>query len=102
MDDNGCVTAPVLVPRDSPAGIVATWVFGAVVAIAVGLFVPPGLRFGWLAVGAGASLLVAFVLDLRLGRPDGFIFRVAASAVGAVAVMGLISVTFALAAIAPA
>ncbi|WOF23776.1 hypothetical protein N8K70_03600 [Microbacterium betulae] len=96
------MTAPVLVPRNSPAGVVATWAFGAVVAIAIGLFVPIGDRFGWLAVGAGASLLVGFALDLRLGRPDGFIFRVAASTVGAVAVMGLISVTFALAAIAPA
>lgn len=95
------VTEPVLVPRSFPAGLAVTWAFAAVAAIAIGVFVPPADRFGWFAVGAGTALLVAFAAELRLGRAQGFIFRVAAAAVGAVGILGIVSAIFALAAIVP-
>lgn len=95
------VTEPVLVPRRFPVGLAVTWAFAGVVAIAIGIFVAPADRFGWFAVGAGVALLVAFAAELRLGRAEGFISRVAAAAVGGVGIMGVVSAIFALAAIVP-
>ncbi len=68
-----------------------TWVFGALAALAVGIFVGPGDRFTWLAIAAGASLLVGFAANLWDGRSDGFIVRTAASVLGALIAMGVIS-----------
>ncbi|MGW9113603.1 hypothetical protein [Microbacterium sp. NPDC055683] len=96
------MTEPVLVPRRSPAPIVVSWLFGAIAAIGIGLFAPSPERAGWLGAGAGLALLVAFAVNLAMGEAHGFIVRVAASAVGAVVVMGAVSLVFALAAIAPA
>lgn len=92
----GVMETPELAPRSPIVGIIATWMFGALVAVAVGAFVPIGDRFVWMAIGAGASLLVAFAINLGYGRVDGFIVRTAASVLGALAAMGVISLVLVL------
>ena len=55
----------------------------------------------WLLVGLGGCLILAFAIQLGYGRSQGFTERVAASVLGALVVMGIISLGFGLAAIVP-
>ena len=82
-------------------GIVAVWIFAAVVGVAVGLFVGDEARAAWLSVGLGGCLVLAFAIQLWSGRSQAFTERVAASILGALLVMGIISLGFGLAAIVP-
>ena len=77
------------------------WVVAAVIGILVGLFADEDWRAQWLAVGMGGCLILAFAVQLWSGRSQGFTERVAASALGALVVMGIISLGFGLAAIVP-
>jgi hypothetical protein len=96
------VAVPELAPRRSLGGIIAVLVFAALVGIAIGIFTPVEWRAAWLAVGLGACVVVAFGIQLWSGRSQAFTQRVAASVLGALVVMGLISLGFGLAAIVPA
>jgi len=98
---NGDVAVPELAPRRTFGGIVAVWVIAALIGVAVGLFVGDAWRAPWLAVGLGGCLILAFAIQLWSGRSQGFTERVAASTLGALVVMGVISLGFGLAAIAP-
>jgi hypothetical protein len=95
------VTVPELAPRRTFGGIIAVWIVAAVVGILVGVVVGPDARAAWLAVGLGGCLLLAFAIQLGYGRSQGFTERVAASVVGALVVMGVISLGFGLAAVIP-
>ncbi|GAA4191625.1 hypothetical protein GCM10022219_10700 [Microbacterium oryzae] len=95
------MTDPDVAPRRFPLGFVVTWGFAFLAAIAIGAFAPAADQAGWFAVGAGATLLVAFAAELRVGQARGFIFRVAAAAVGGVVLLGALSALFSLAAIVP-
>ncbi|MDY0910817.1 hypothetical protein [Microbacterium sp. CFBP9034] len=95
------MAVPELAPRRTMGGIVAVWVVAAVIGIAVGLFAGDEWRAQWLAVGLGGCLVLAFAVQLWSGRSQGFTERVAASALGALVVMGVISLGFGLAAIVP-
>ncbi|WP_349290469.1 hypothetical protein [Microbacterium sp. 2FI] len=95
------VTVPELAPRRTLGGIIAVWIVAAVVGILVGIVVGPDARAAWLAVGLGGCLLLAFAIQLGYGRSQGFTERVAASVVGALVVMGVISLGFGLAAVIP-
>ncbi len=77
------------------------WVVAAVIGVLVGLFAGDDWRAQWLAVGLGGCLILAFVVQLWSGRSQGFTERVAASTLGALLVMGVISLGFGLAAIVP-
>lgn len=101
MGDNGQVTTPELAPRRTFGGIVAVWVVAAVIGVAVGLFAGPELRAVWLAVGLAACLVMAFVVQLSYGRSQGFTERVAAASLGALLVLGIISLGFGLAGVVP-
>jgi len=98
--DNEGMSTPELAPRSPVVAFATTWVFGALLAIAVGVFAPVDQRFAWMAIGAGASLLVAFAMNLWHGRAEGFIVRTATSMLGALLLMGFISLGFGLASIA--
>lgn len=89
-----------LAPRRSYGGVIAVWVVAALVGIAVGTFTLPEWRAPWLIVGFGLCVLLSFIVQLWSGRAQGFIQRVAASALGALFVMGIISLGFGLATIA--
>ena len=99
--DNGSVTVPELAPRRTFGGVIAVWVVAALSSIAIGLFVPTEWRAAWLTVGLGGCLVLAFAIQLWFGRSQGFTERVAASALGALLVMGFISLGFGLSAIVP-
>ncbi|MFT4051259.1 MAG: hypothetical protein QM677_03300 [Microbacterium sp.] len=84
------MTIPGLAPRNVIGGIVAVCVTAAVVALAVGLFVPSEWVGAWMPLGFAGCLIIAFVVQLRSGHPDGFLRRMGASALGALVVMGLV------------
>ena len=62
---------------------------------------PADSRAAWLAVGLGGCLILAFAIQLWAGRSQGFTQRVAASILGALFVLGIISLGFGLATIVP-
>lgn len=95
------MAAPVLAPRRATGGVVTVWVVAALVGLVVGIFVPSDWRAAWLVVGMGGCLVIAFVIQLAYGRSQGYIQRVAISILGALLVMGVISLGFGLAALVP-
>jgi len=95
------VSAPELAPRRTVGGIVAVWITAAVIGVVVGVFAGEEWRAAWLTVGMGGCLVLAFAIQLAYGRSQGFTQRVAASALGALFVLGVISLGFGLAAIVP-
>ena len=98
---NGGVAVPELAPRRTMGGIVAVWVVAAIIGIVIGVLVGDDARAAWLAVGLGGCLVLAFAIQLWSGRSQGFTQRVAASILGALVVMGILSLGFGLAAIVP-
>ncbi|MFL2001398.1 MULTISPECIES: hypothetical protein [unclassified Microbacterium] len=92
---------PELAPRRTVGGVIAVWVAAALAGIAIGIFVPADDRAAWLTVGLAASLVLAFTIQLSYGRSQQFVERVAASVLGALVVLGVISAGFGLAAIVP-
>jgi len=95
------MAGPALAPRRATGGVISVWVAAAVVGLAIGLFVPAEWRAAWLVVGMGGCLILAFVVQLAYGRSQGYIQRVAISVLGALLVMGIISLGFGLASIVP-
>lgn len=101
VGENRRVAVPELAPRRTLGGIIAVWVAAAVIAVIVGVFAGDDWRAQWLAVGLGGCLVLSFAIQLWGGRSQGFTERVAASTIGALLVMGIISLGFGLAAIVP-
>ncbi|MFJ4222651.1 hypothetical protein [Microbacterium sp. NPDC089695] len=93
------MTEPALAPRNAFVGVLAVWAVAFVASIAVGVFVPEEWRVPWLLVAFGAIILLSFAVQLWYGRTQGFILRVGGGALGALLVMGVISVGFGLAAL---
>lgn len=101
MRDNGAVAIPELAPRRTLGGVIAVWVVAALIGVAIGVFVAADARAAWLAVGLGLCLVLSFAIQLWTGRSQGFTQRVAGSILGALVVMGIISLGFGLATIVP-
>lgn len=99
MGDNGLMSEPALAPRNALGGVLVVWAVAFVASIAVGIFVPEEWRVPWLLVAFGSIVLLSFAVQLWQGRTQGFIFRVGGSAIGALLLMGVISVGFGLAAL---
>jgi CDP-diglyceride synthetase len=95
------MSVPELAPRRTVWGVVAVWIAAAVAGVAIGVFVPETWRAPWLTVALGASLVLSFAVQLWYGRSQEFILRVAASVLGALLVMAVISAGFGLAALIP-
>ena len=95
------MAVPELAPRRTTGAVVGVWIASAVIAVVVGLFVPPDWRAAWLVVGLGVCIWLSFGLQLANGRSHGFILRVAAGCLGALVVMGVISLGFGLASVVP-
>jgi|SRR5690606_38523475 len=91
-----------LAPRNAFHGVIAVWVVSLVAAIALGIALPGQDRLTWLVISFGAVILLSFAVQLGYGRAQGIIVRVAASCVGALVVMGLVSAAFGLSALAAA
>ncbi|MFC7789052.1 hypothetical protein ACU045_08715 [Microbacterium sp. MAHUQ-60] len=91
-----------LAPRNAFHGVIAVWAVSLVVSITLGIVLPEQDRVSWLAIAFGGVILLSFAVQLAYGRAQGFIVRVAASCVGALVVMGLVSAAFGLSALAAA
>ncbi|MCI1019624.1 hypothetical protein HWD99_13410 [Microbacterium sp. C5A9] len=94
------MSEPALAPRNALVGVLAVWAVALVASIAIGIFVPEVYRVQWLLVAFGGVVLLSFAVQLWHGRTQGFILRVGGSAIGALLLMGMISVGFGLAALA--
>lgn len=90
------MTAPET-PARRLRGIVLVWVVAVVSALAIGVLAPAEWRAAWMPLGFAGCFLLAFVVQLREGRADGFIQRLAASVLGALLAMGLVGLGFGLA-----
>jgi hypothetical protein len=99
---DGHMSEAALAPRNAFHGVIAVWVVSLVGAIALGILLPELDRIAWLAIAFGGVILLSFAVQLGYGRAQGFIVRVAASCVGSLIVMGLVSAAFGLAALAAA
>ena len=99
--ENGGMTVPELAPRRTIWGVIAVWIAAALAGVAIGLFVPETWRAAWLVIALGGALILAFGVQLWYGRSHEFLFRVGASVLGAMVIMGVISAGFGLAAIIP-
>ena len=99
---HGHMSEALLAPRNAFHGVIAVWVVSLVAAIALGIALPVQDRVPWLAIAFGGVILLSFAVQLGYGRAQGFIVRVAASCVGALIVMGLVSAAFGLSALAAA
>ncbi|MCK8478693.1 hypothetical protein [Microbacterium aurugineum] len=95
------MTEPALAPRNAFVGVIVVWAAAFVATVAIGIFVPEEWRVPWMLVAFGGVVLLSFAVQLWYGRTQGFIFRVASSVIGALMLMGLISVGFGLAALIP-
>ena len=91
------MSIPSLAPRSGFGGIVAVWVAAAVITIVIGFVAPSDWRAAWMPVGLAGCIVLAFVVQLAFGHAEGFLRRVAASALGAMVVMGLIGLGLGLA-----
>lgn len=91
------MSIPGLAPRGGFGGIVAVWVAAAVIAVVIGFVAPPDWRAAWMPVGLAGCIVLAFVVQFAYGHAEGFLRRVAASALGAMGVMGLIGLGLGLA-----
>lgn len=95
------MSAPELAPRSSVTGIAAVWVAALLGGIAIAIFVPTEHQAQWFVLALAVSLLVSFGVQLAYGRSVGFIRRVAASVLGALLGLGIVSVAVGLATIIP-
>ncbi|MER7796283.1 hypothetical protein [Microbacterium sp. NPDC096154] len=95
------MTLPELAPRRRYGGIVATWAFALVAALAIAVFVPFEWRFRWFGVAGGLSVIFGFVAHLIDGRTSGYIFRVGVAALGALALIGVVALVAVLVAVSP-
>ncbi|QTV80028.1 hypothetical protein [Microbacterium sp. NIBRBAC000506063] len=92
----------VSAPRNAFIGVVSVWVLALLVSVLIGVLVEELDRAPWLVLGFAGIVVLSFAVQLWYGTAIGFIFRVSASILGALLVMGLISAGFGLAALLPA
>ncbi|MDF2666144.1 MAG: putative rane protein [Microbacterium sp.] len=95
------MSTPDLVPRRTYGGVIAVWVLAVIAGVAIGILVPAHARAQWVTVALGVCVIAAFAIQLWYGRSQAFIQRMAASVLGALVVLGLITAGFGLAAIVP-
>lgn len=92
----GRMSTPDLAPRGTFGGVIAIWVVAAVAGIAIGIFVPQVWQAAWIVIALAGCLILSFAVQLWYGRTQRFIQRVAASALGAMLLLGLLSIVFGL------
>lgn len=102
MGDNRGMSEPALAPRSALGGMVVVWSVALLGAVAIGIFVAEAWRMPSLLVAYGGVVLLSFAVQLGYGRTHGFIVRVAGSVMGALLLMGGVSVGLGLAALVPA
>lgn len=96
------MSEPALAPRNAFLGVAVVWAVALAAAVAVGIFATEDWRMPWLVVSFGVIVLLSFAVQLAYGQAQGFLMRVASTALGALLLMGVISVGFGLTALVPA
>ncbi|MBP2437194.1 hypothetical protein [Microbacterium amylolyticum] len=72
-------------------GLVLPWGVTFVIGLLIALFGPASERWSWYAAAAGICVIVSFVVQLIIGRADGFILRTATASLGSIVLLGMIS-----------
>ncbi|MGF3056879.1 hypothetical protein [Microbacterium sp. YY-01] len=90
------MSQPDTAPRISLVAPIAVWALGAIAAILVGIFVPTSTQPLWAIVALGLCVLIGFAVQMFIGTAQGFIVRVAATLLGTLVAMGIVSAIFAL------
>ncbi len=101
LRENTAMTVPELAPRRTVWGVLGVWIVAALIGVAIGVFVPEQWRSAWLVIGLGGCLALSFTVQLFYGRSQDFLVRVAASVLGAMLVMAVVSAGFGLASVVP-
>ncbi|MEF2975796.1 hypothetical protein [Subtercola sp. YIM 133946] len=65
------------------------WLVALVGAVLVGVLAQPGQHFVMLPVVLGVIVILTFVVQLGLVRPEGFVDRVAASIAGSMVILAV-------------
>ncbi|MGO1798105.1 hypothetical protein [Microbacterium gubbeenense] len=73
-------------------GLLLPWSVALLLALAVVAFAPPGGWWQWFPAAAGVAVIVSFVVQIIIGRADGFIIRLSTAALGAILLIGIVSV----------
>lgn len=73
------------------ASVVLVWLAAVAAGVTAGILVPRGEAVGWLAVALAGCTVLALVLQLVVGRTEGYIARTAASVTGALVVLAVAS-----------
>lgn len=94
------MSTPELVPRHRLRGVIAVWVAALVISVLVALFAPESQVMLWMLLGMGGCFALAFAIQLWGGHAEGFIERVAASVVGALLLLGAVSLVVAMVSLA--
>ena len=94
------MSTPELVPRHRLRGVIAVWVAALVSSVAVAVFAPEPQVMLWMILGMGGCFILAFAIQLSDGHAEGFIERVAASVVGALLLLGVVSLVVGLVSLA--
>lgn len=98
----GGMAEPALAPRNAFHGVIAVWAVSFAAALLLGILLDDTVRTGWILIAFGGIILLSFAVQLWYGHAQGFIVRVAASALGALILMGIVSVVFGLVALSAA
>jgi hypothetical protein len=67
------------------------WLIALIGAVLVGVLSHPGQYFVMLPVVLGVIVIVTFIVQLGLVRPEGFVDRVAASIAGSMVILAVAS-----------
>jgi mannose/fructose/N-acetylgalactosamine-specific phosphotransferase system component IID len=89
-------TPATLSPATRWASIVGIWVAAALCAVATALFVEPGNDAAWLSLSLGGCIIGSLCAQLATREKRGFVARLLASIMGAVAVLAIAAVVLAL------
>ena len=71
------------------ASIIPVWVLVLVAAIIIGVVSVGNEYFTWLPIALGATIILAFVVQLSLRKKEGFVGRLVLSTVGALVILAV-------------
>lgn len=72
------------------------WLLTVVAAVLVGVISPAEERLTWLAIALAAAIIGTFAIQLATGQIEGYVGRAIASICGAIVILAVATVVFAL------
>lgn len=77
-------------------GLLLPWSVAFVLVVVTSIFAPLSQAGEWYSAAAGVSIIVTFVVQIIIGRADGFILRTSTAALGSVLIIGIVSLVVSL------